>query len=284
MKEAVRVLQQMTPTLVVLEATGKLEAAMVATLQSAGLPVVVVNPRQVRDFAKAKGILAKTDTIDARVLAHFGEAVHPAVRPLPDREARELDGYLTRRRQLVEMIVAEQNRRLTAETRVRPDIDAHLDYLRRALAGIDRELEQRVKGSPSWRERDDLLRSVPGVGHVLSLTILAELPELGVLNRRQIAALAGVAPLNRDSGNMRGKRTVWGGRANLRRALYMATLVAARHNPVIRSFYTRLIQAGKGKKVALVACMRKLLTILNSMMRDHTPWNPAIIVTSGVEA
>jgi transposase len=282
MKEAVRALQKLAPTLVVLEATGKLETALVVTLQSAGLPVVVVNPRQVRDFAKAKGILAKTDAVDARVLALFGEAVRPAVRPLPDRETRALDGYLTRRRQLVEMIVAEQNRRLTAETIVRPDIDAHLVYLRRALADIDKDLEQKVKTSPSWRERDDLLRGVPGVGRVLSLTLLAELPELGALNRRQIAALAGVAPFNRDSGTMRGKRTVWGGRATIRRVLYMAALVASRHNPVIHAFYSHLLARGKGKKVALVACMRKLLTILNAMIREHLPWDPSIVMTSGV--
>ena len=284
MKEAVCLLKKLKPVLVVLEATGRLESALVATLQSAGLPVVVVNPRQVRDFAKAKGILAKTDAVDARVLALFGEAVRPPVRPLPDSRARELDGFLTRRRQLVEMIVAEQNRLRTAESAVRPDIDAHLAYLRRALASIDQDLDPRVKNSPSWRERDDLLRSVPGIGHVLSLTILAELPELGILNRRQIAALAGVAPFNRDSGRMRGKRTVWGGRATVRQAPYMAALVASRYNPVIHEFYSHLLAKGKSKKVALVACMRKLLTIVNAMMRDHVPWNPDIVTVSGVAA
>ena len=270
--KAVMVLKRMSPALVVLEATGKLEARLVAALQAADLPAVVVNPRQVRDFAKAKGILAKTDVIDARVLAQFGEAIRPEVRPLPSEEERQLDGCLTRRRQIVEMIVAEQNRRNSAEAEQRPGIDAHLDYLREALADVDRDLDRRVKGSPSWRERDNLLRTVPGVGPVLSLTLLAELPELGTLNRRKIASLAGVAPFCRDSGTLRGKRTVWGGRANLRRALYMATLVGSRYNPVVRAHYLHLIDAGKCRKVALVACMRKLLTILNSMMKSRSPW------------
>lgn len=284
LKETVQFLKGLNPTLVVLEASGKLETDLVATLQSAALPVVVVNPRQVRDFAKAKGILAKTDAVDAHVLALFGEAVKPAIRPLPDAEARKLEGLVARRRQLVEMIVAEQNRLGTAEPAVRQDIEAHLAYLRKALTGIDRDLEQEVKNSPSWKEKDELLRSVPGIGPVLSLTILTGMRELGTLNRREVAALGGVAPFNRDSGKMRGKRTVWGGRAAVRRVLYMSTLVATRHNPVICRFYTHLLEQGKGKKVALVACMRKLLTILNAMMRDHRPWNPDQITDSGAKA
>ena len=283
-KDTVRFLKGLNPALVVLEATGKLETALVVALQSAALPVVVVNPRQVRDFAKAKGILAKTDSVDARVLALFGEAVKPEVRPLPDSTARELEGLVARRRQLVEMIVSEQHRLGTAEMAVRPDIEAHIVYLKRSLSGIDRDLERKVKDSPSWREKDDLLRSVPGIGPVLSLTILTGMRELGTLNRREVAALGGVAPFNRDSGTMRGKRTVWGGRAVVRRVLYMATLVATQHNPVIRKFYTHLLEKGKSKKVALVACMRKLLTILNAMMRDHRPWNPDYTTASGVTA
>jgi transposase len=281
-KKAVRVLKALSPSLIVLEATGKLEARLVAALQVAGLPVVVVNPRQVRDFAKANGILAKTDAIDAMVLARFAEVIRPDVRPLPDEKTRELNGYLTRRHQIVEMVVSEQNRRLTAEAKLKPGIDAHIKYLRQTLADIDSELDSRVKGTPSWRESDNLLQSVPGVGPILSLTILAELPELGILNRRKIAALAGVAPFCRDSGTLRGKRTVWGGRATLRRALYMAALVGSRFNPVIRSHYLHLLEAGKCRKVALVACMRKLLTILNAIMRSRLPWNPNLVAAEEI--
>jgi len=280
-RKVIRVMKRLSPALVVLEATGKLEARLVAALQAAGLPVVVVNPRQVRDFAKAKGILAKTDAIDAGVLAKFAEVIRPEVRPLPDENTKELNGYLARRHQIVEMIVAEQNRRLTAELKLKPGIDAHIKYLRQTLTDVDSELDYRVKASASWRESDNLLQSVPGVGPILSLTILAELPELGKLNRRKIAALAGVAPFCRDSGKLRGKRTVWGGRASLRSALYMGTLVGSRFNPVIRAHYLHLLKAGKCRKVALVACMRKLLTILNSIMRNRSPWNPTLFVPEG---
>lgn len=266
-------LQDLQPTLVVLEATGGLEVPIVAALAAAGVPVVVVNPRQVRDFARATGKLAKTDAIDARVLAHFGEAVRPQVRPIPDELAQAFSGLLSRRRQVVEMITAERNRLHTATKPVRPHIKAHIAWLERELDELDGELGRLVRESPVWREKEALLRSAPGVGAVLSLTLLAELPELGSLDRKQIAALVGVAPLNRDSGGMRGKRTVWGGQAQVRAVLYMATVVAVRFNPVIKPFYERLIAKGKRKKVALTACMRKLLTILNAMLRHQTPWS-----------
>jgi transposase len=263
------------PTLVVLEATGRLEAPLVAALAAAGLPVAVVNPRQVRDFAKAVGQLAKTDALDAAVLARFGEAVRPEPRPLPDAAAQELRALLARRQQLVEMLVAEQNRLGGAPPRVGASVAEHVAWLRRQLAGVDGELAALVRASPAWRAREDLLRSVPGVGPVLATTLLALLPELGALDRRAVAALVGVAPLNRDSGAARGRRAVWGGRARVRAALYMAALVATRHNPAIRAFYARLLAAGKPKKVALTACMRKLLTILNAMVRDDTRWQEA---------
>ncbi len=262
------------PQLIVLEATGGLGLPLLAALGGAGLPVVAVNPRQVRDFAKARGTLAKTDVLDAQVLAHFAEAVRPAVRPLPDAATRALAALVTRRRQLLEMLVAEQNRRTTAPPAIRADIDAHLVWLRECLGAVDRELGQAVQASPLWRAQEDLLRSVPGIGPVTSRTLLAELPELGTLDRKQIAALVGVAPLNRDSGAWRGRRTIWGGRAAVRAALYMAALVGTRHNPVLRAFYQRLLAAGKPTKVALTACMRKLLTILNAMLKHRSPWAP----------
>ena len=268
-------LRGLAPALVVLEATGGLELPAVGALAAAGLPVAVVNPRQVRDFARATGTLAKTDRLDAAVLARFAEAVRPAPRPLPDADARELAALLARRRQVVEMLTAERNRRRAAAGRVRAQIEAHLAWLAGQLDELDRELAAAVRASPAWRAKEDLLRGVPGVGPVLALTLLAGLPELGRLDRRGIAALAGVAPLNRDSGALRGKRAVWGGRAPVRAALYMAAVVAARHNPVIRAFYGRLVAAGKPKKVALTACMRKLLTILNAMLRDGAPWEAA---------
>ncbi len=267
--------QSYRPRLIVLEATGGLEVPLLAALGSAGLPVVAVNPRQVRDFAKARGTLAKTDALDAQVLAHFAAAVRPALRPLPDAATRELAALVTRRRQLVAMLVAEQNRRSSAPAAIRADIDAHLAWLRPRLTAVDTELHQAVRASPLWRAREDLLLSVPGVGPVTSLTLLAQLPELGTRNRKQIAALVGVAPLNRDSGAWRGRRTIWGGRAAVRAVLYMAALAGSRHNPVLRAFYQRLLAAGKPKKVALTACMRKLLTILNAMLKHRTPWAPA---------
>lgn len=262
----------LAPSLVVLEATGGLEASLVALLATARLRVAVVNPRQVRDFAKATGRLAKTDALDAAVLAHFAEAVHPEPRALPDAEAQRLDALLTRRRQLSEMLVAEKNRLTVAQLDVRPSLESHIVWLKAQLKNLDKDLDQAIRQSSVWREKDDLLRSVPGIGRVVSATMLAELPELGTLNRKQIAALAGVAPLNRDSGTLRGKRTIWGGRASVRAALYMGALVASRHNPVLRTFYRRLLAAGKLKKVALTACMRKLLTVLNAMLRDRRAW------------
>jgi len=268
-------LEDMAPALVVLEATGGLELPLTAALAVAGVPTVAANPRQVRDFAKATGRLAKTDALDAQVLAHFAAAVRPVPRSLPDAQAQELKDILTRRRQVVEMLTAERNRLGSARKSVRGRIQAHIAWLEGELAEIDDELRQSIKRSPLWREKDNLLRSTPGVGPVLSATLLTQLPELGTLNRRQIASLVGVAPLNRDSGTLRGKRTVWGGRAPVRAVLYMATLVATRYNPAIRNFYHRLCAAGKAKKVALTACMRKLLTILNAMLKHHTPWSYA---------
>lgn len=267
-------LRELDPKLIVLEATGGLELPLLAALGSAGLPVVAVNPRQVRDFAKARGTLAKTDRLDAEVLAHFAEAVRPAVRPLPDTATQTLAALVTRRRQLLEMLVAERNRIATAPPAIRTQIEAHIAWLRQHLSGVDRELAATLRQSPLWRAQEDLLRSVPGIGPVASATLLAELPELGTLDRKQIAALVGVAPLNRDSGTWRGKRTVWGGRATVRSALYMPALVGIRHNPVLHDFYTRLVAAGKPKKVALTACMHKLLIICNALLKHGTRWAP----------
>ncbi len=267
-------LAELTPTLVVLEATGGLEMSLVGELAHAQLPVVVVNPRQVRDFAKALGKLAKTDTLDAQVLAHFGEATKPALRPLPDASTQELQALLARRRQVVEMLVAEKNRLGTSVERVRPQLQEHIEWLQRQLEQLNKDLGTLIRSSPVWRAKEKLLGTAPGVGPVLTVTLLADLPELGRLNRREIAALVGVATFNRDSVSWRGKRTVWGGRSQVRATLYMAALVASRFNPVIRAFYQRLCEAGKPKKVALTACMRKLLTILNSMLKHNQPWNP----------
>ena len=261
------------PELIVLEATGGYELLCVAALAAVALPVVVVNPRQVRDFAKAIGQLAKTDRIDADILALFAERVRPAVRPLPDAEAQELDALLARRRQLIEMLQAERNRLGQVFGRgkrpVKKSLKSHITYLERELRIADTDLGAMVRTSPAWRERDDLLQSVPGVGRVLSLTLLADLPELGRLSRRAIAKLVGVAPLSHDSGTLRGHRFVQGGRASVRAMLYMGALVATRRNSVIRAFYQRLLAAGKAKKLALVACMRKLLTMLNTMVRTN---------------
>jgi transposase len=264
-----RSLAKLTPTLVLLEASGGLETPLVTALLEAQLPTVVINPRQVRDFAKATGQLAKTDTIDAAVLAQFGETIKPEVRILPDAATRELDALVSRRRQLSEMLTAETNRFLrTGPKRVRHDIQVHIRWLRRQLVAIEKDIDDFIKASPAWREKDDLLRGAKGVGPVLSATLLGELPELGRLSRREIAKLVGVAPLNRDSGRFKGQRKIWGGRASVRACLYMPTLVATRHNPMIRPLYERLIAAGKPKKLALTACMRKLLTILNAVVRD----------------
>lgn len=265
-------LRKIKPTLVVLEATGGLEVKVVSALAVVSLPVVVVNPRQVRDFAKATGKLAKTDTLDAFVLAEFAKVIRPEIRVLPDEASKKLKSLLTRRHQIVEMITAEKNRLSSAPYHIQGEIKDHINWLKSRLDFLDKGLDEAIKQSPIWQEKVDLLKSAPGIGNVVSFTLLAHLPELGTLNRKQIAALVGVAPFCRDSGTFRGKRMVWGGRANVRSALYMSALVAARHNPVIKEFYERLIKAGKAPKVALVACMRKLLTILNSMIKHKTPW------------
>jgi transposase len=261
-----------SPILIVLEATGGLETASVGMLAAKGLPVVVINPRQVRDFAKATGRLAKTDAIDAHVIAQFGEAVRPEIRPLKDEEAKRLSALITRRRQIVEMMTAEKNRLILATPWTRKDIQSHIVWLEKCLKKADKNLNDLLRKSPVWREKDDILQSTPGVGPVLSMTLLSHLPELGTLNRKQIAALVGVAPLNRDSGLFRGKRTIWGGRANIRSVLYMSVTCAIRFNPVIKKFYQRLRDAGKLHKVAMTACMRKLLVILNTMIKNRTRW------------
>jgi len=268
----VKRLDRHAPALVVLEATGGYERAAIAALAAAQLPLVVANPRQVRDFARATGQLAKTDRIDADTLALFAERVRPNPRALPDEAARALDALLTRRRQVLEMLIAERNRLEHALPAVRRGITQHIRWLERQLQDVDRDLDDNIQASPVWRAKENLLRSAPGVGPVLSRTLIGELPELGTLPRKQIAALVGVAPLARDSGTLKGKRLVWGGRAPVRATLYMAALVGTRCNPVIRAFYLRLLAAGKPKKVALTACMRKLLTILNAMMRTNTTW------------
>jgi transposase len=260
------------PTLVILEATGGLELAVAAALVAAEVPVQVVNPRQVRDFAKAIGQLAKTDRLDAVLLARYGAAIRPAPRPLPDAALQEVRALVARRRQLQTMVIAEKNRRASAPKRLHAQIDEHLAWLRGAVAVLDRDLGTTIKATTAWQTAVKRLRSVPGIGPVVSATLLADLPELGTLTRQQIAALVGVAPLNHDSGAHRGIRSCWGGRAHVRTALYMGTLVATRCNPTIHAFYQRLLTAGKPKKLALTACMHKLLTILNAMTRQGTDW------------
>jgi len=272
--QVVKRLKSLRPRLVVLEATGGMETAFVGAAATARLPVVVVNPRQVRDFAKSVGALAKTDAIDARVLARFAEAVRPEVRPLKDKEASQLSALIARRRQLVEMLTSEKNRLGSAPEAIHPSLEEHIEWLEQRLTDINGKLRKAIKKSPVWRAKEQLLRTAPGVGAVLSATLVAGLPELGALNRKRIAALVGVAPFNRDSGKYRGKRCIWGGRGSIRAVLYMATLAATRFNPAIRAFYLRLCAAGKEKKVALTACMRKLLTILNAMVKTGTPWQP----------
>jgi transposase len=274
--ELVTRLAPLSPALVVLEATGGLQLRVAAHLAAADLPVAVVNPRQVRDFARAAGRLAKTDRLDAEVIAAFAEAMRPEARPLADAETRHMAALVARRRQLVDMRTAEKNRRAILETgSAHRQLNDHIDWLTRAIEDIDNDIDGAVRASKAWRADENLLRSVPGVGPVLCRTLLAELPELGSLNRRQIAALVGVAPFNRDSGTMRGKRTVWGGRGHIRAVLYMATVTATRVNPVIKATYRNLTNKGKPSKLALTACMRKLLVILNAMMRDQTAWKHA---------
>jgi transposase len=267
-------LAELAPRGVVLEATGGLEKPLANALAAAGIAATIANPRQVRDFAKAIGQLAKTDALDAQLLARYAEVVQPPARPLPPPAVQELASRVTRRRQVVDMLTAEQQRRRTAGPAVRPYVDAHLASLRAQRDALDADLAARIRADPGWAERARLLRSVPGVGPVLALTLLAAVPELGALEAKPLAALVGVAPLAADSGTRRGRRVIWGGRAPVRAVLYMSTLVAVRHNPVLAAFYDRLLAAGKPKKLALVACMHKLLTILNALIRHRTPWRP----------
>jgi transposase len=278
-RELIERLRPLQPSLVVMEATGGFEVAIAAALAEAQIPVVVANPRQVRDFAKATGRLAKTDVIDARTLALFAKRVQPAVRPLPDEAARTLNALVSRRRQIVEMITAEKNRLGFALKPLHKGIEKHIRWLERQLADVESDIDQMIRSSPIWQTRSDLLQQVPGVGPNLARTLLAELPELGLLSNKQIAALVGVAPLARDSGTFHGRRQVWGGRSSVRTALFLSVWSAARHNPVIRTFYERLRRNGKPAKVAQTASMRKLLTILNAMVRDNAHWDPAIPLT-----
>lgn len=261
------------PQLIVLEATGGLERPLAAALYAAQLPTVVVNPRQVRDFARAVGQLAKTDRIDAAVIAHFGEAVNPEIRPLPDHLTQQMDALMTRRRQLVQMLAAERNHLVSAPVQVRNYVKEHISQLEELIKKLDQDIDQMITGSPIWKTKENLLQSVKGVGPVLSRTLLAELPELGQISHQEISKLVGVAPLNNDSGKHKGKRSCWGGRASVRGSLYMATLSATRCNPVIKEFYQRLIAKGKAKKVAIVACMRKMLITLNAMVKSNKPWD-----------
>jgi transposase len=267
------------PTLIVVEATGSLEARLVAALAAAKLPVAVVNPRQVRDFARALGVLAKTDAIDAKVLAHFAEAVRPRVHEVPEEQARDLAALLARRRQVVEIRVAERNRLGTAASAaVRADLEAHLAYLDDQVGRLDAQLEAAIQASPTWRAKDELLRSIPGIGPVASRTLVATLPELGTLGRGKIAALVGLAPMNRDSGTMRGRRSIVGGRSEVRSVLYLAAWSAVRYNPTLKAFYDRLRASGKAAKLALTAAARKLLTIAEAIIRSGRPWqaSPAV--------
>ena len=269
-------LQRLAPALVALEATGGYETVVASALGAAQLPLAVVNPRQIRDFARATGKLAKTDRIDAAAIAHFAEAVRPPARPLADAEARALGELVARRRQVIEMIIAERHRRrMASQRRVIRAIERHLALLQAELSELEGDIDDAIRKSPAWQADADLLASVPGVGKATLRTLIAELPELGHLNRRKIAALVGVAPINRDSGTLRGRRTIAGGRPAVRTALYMAALVASRANPVIAAYYAKLRAAGKTGKQALVACMRRLVVILNAILRDRKPWQPA---------
>jgi transposase len=269
-------LVKLKPERIVLEATGGYEALVAQAMTCAKLPVVIINPRQVRQFAQAIGRLAKTDAIDANLLAHYGEAIKPEIRPLPDAAQRELEALVARRRQLVDMRAAEQKRRMSASPVVQVSIDAVIEVLTKQIGDIDDDMHRVIRATPAWRDADDRNQSTPGVGRVLSTTLTALVPELGTLDRKKIASLVGVAPHNDDSGKREGKRTTWGGRAPVRAVLYMATLAAVRFNPVLQALHGRLIAKGKPAKVALVACMRKLLTILNAMARDRRSWNPQL--------
>jgi len=277
--QVVKRLVELVPTLIVVEATGGLEMRLAGELAAKSLPVAIINPRQARDFAKATGQLAKTDLVDAAILAAFARAIRPAVRPIKDADTRDLDDLLTRRRQLVEIRVQEMLRMGTASKVQKKSLAAHIAWLDKRIADLDDDLTKRLRASDAWRAKDDLLRGIPGVGTVTSLTMLAKCPELGKLNRREIAALTGVAPLAKDSGKHRGKRSIWGGRADVRAVLYMATVSAIRFNSNIRAFAERLKQAGKPGKVVIVACMRKLLTIMNAMIKNNMPWSPQKCLT-----
>jgi len=267
-------LKQVDPIIIVMEATGGMEVSLYVALQETNLTVAVINPRQIRYFAKSMGILAKTDKVDAKVLARYAVTIQPEARPLPNEEARQLNTLVRRRRQLVKMIIAESNRAtFTRDKTMKQRIHAHIDWLKQELTGIDKDISRMMKENPIWHAKDKLLQSAPGVGPVLSATLIAELSELGILNRKKIAALVGVAPFNRDSGKHRGERSVWGGRCRVRRPLYMATLNAVRFNPIIRVFYERLLANGKEKKVAITACMHKLLTILDAMLKHNSYWS-----------
>jgi transposase len=269
-------MKSLSPTLIVVEATGGYENAVAAELQANGFPVAVVNPRHIRDFAKSVGILAKTDKIDARVIARYAATVQPTPRMLPEAETQALGALIMRRRQIVTMLTSEKNRLQQAAPAVKKRIQLHIAWLEQELDDINKELKKMVKDNPEWKEKSDIMQSVPGVGPNLAITLLADFPELGSLNRKQTAALGGVAPFNRDSGTLRGKRTIWGGRDAVRTATYMSAFVAIRFNRLLKTFFERLIAAGKLRKVAIVACMRKLLCILNAMLKNRTTWNQHI--------
>jgi transposase len=269
---------------VILEASGGLELEAAQTLQEQGFAISIINPRQGRDFAKASGKLAKTDRIDAAVLAHFGQAMQPPLTVLPSANEQALQEVVTRRRQLVEMVTAEKNRQNALRGKMRQNVEAHLEWLEQQIRELDREIEHLSQSQAEWRLRIEILKSVPGIGKVIATTLVAALPELGQVSDKRISALVGVAPFNRDSGKYRGSRTIWGGRANIRAALYMGTLVAVRHNSVLKAFYARLLSQGKAKKVALIACMHKLLRILNAMIRDTTSWQPPMIGNGATQA
>jgi len=271
-KQFIPQLKKLRPTLILTEATGGFETLVVSLLVAHKFQVVVANPRQVRDFARAIGKLAKTDQIDAGVLAHFAAAIKPPVRPFKEKHAREFAALLTRRRQLVDMLTAEKNRFSTADTAIKKGLKSHIQWLQKNIEQIEKQLQDLIKKNQTWQHKAKIIQSFPGVGQVTSWVLLSSLPELGQVNRRQIASLAGVAPLNRDSGSLKGKRTTWGGRANVRNALYMCALSATRYNPVISAYYKHLLQAGKTPKVALTACMRKILIILNTMLKNNSAW------------
>lgn len=273
--ELVRRLQAFEIEQVIVESTGGLELEVAQALQDAGIALSIINPRQGRDFAKASGKLAKTDRIDAAVLAHFGEAIQPPITVLASDQDRALQDAVTRRRQLVEMLSAEKNRRASLRAKMREHIERHIGWLEEEIKQLDEEIEQLSQTQAQWQSNIMLLKSVPGVGPVIATTLVAALPELGRVSDKRISALVGVAPFNRDSGKFRGNRTIWGGRANVRAVLYMGTLKAVRHNPTLKAFYDRLLGQGKAKKVALIACMHKLLRILNAIIRDRKSWQDA---------